>query len=391
MTAPDPSTPPCTGPLDGVRVLDMTAVGMGPLATQILGDMGADVIKVETAAGDIFRHVTPQRHQGMSHAALNFNRNKRSIVLDARTAHGQEAMRRLLARADVFVSNVRAQGMRRLGLDYATLAPRHPRLVYCACYGFGEGGPYAGRPAVDDVIQATCGLAAIQGTGGEAPRYVQSVVVDKIMGMQVAQSIAMALYAREKTGRGQFIEAPMFETMVAFMAAEHLGGLTFVPPIGGSGYARLLNPFRRPFRTRDGWLGVVPYTDAQWQRFFVVAGRPETMQDPRYATLTARSRHFPEMYAVVEAVLATRTTAEWCAALADADIPFAPVQSLDELIDDPHLAATGFWKTVDHPTEGTLRMPGIPVTFSDTPGTVRRHAPGIGEHTEEILKEIGLA
>lgn len=378
------------GPLDGIRVLDMTGVGMGPYATQTLGDMGAVVIKVETAAGDVFRHVTPQRHPAMSHAFLNFNRNKRSVVLDAKSVHGKEALRRLAARSDVFVSNVRPQAMRRLGLDYPSMRAMNPRIVYCACYGYGESGPYAGRAGIDDTLQAACGAAWLQGVGQDSPRYVNTVMADKVVGLHVVQSIAMALYARERTGRGQAIEVPMFETMVAFLAAEHLGGLTYEPPMGGAGYSRMLTPFRKPFRTKDGFMGVAPYTDAQWKRFFEIAGRPDMAADPRYATLVDRSRLFSELYKFVEDTLASRTNAEWEALLSDGDIPFAPVNSFEDLLTDRHLRAIGFWREVEHPSEGKVRMTDIPVRFSETPGSIRCLAPRLGEHTAEVMREIGM-
>jgi crotonobetainyl-CoA:carnitine CoA-transferase CaiB-like acyl-CoA transferase len=382
-----------SGALAGVRVIDMTTIGMGPWATQMLGDMGADVIKVESADGDIFRHVTPQLHPGMSHAHLNFNRNKRSVVLDLKADAGRAAMLRLLAGADVFVSNVRPDALKRLGLDYASLKPAHPRLIYCGCYGFSEAGPYAGRASVDDVIQAACGLAWFQGaTGGKTgadvePRYVNTAVADKVCSLFVSNAIGMALYARERSGVGQAIEVPMFECMVSFVLPEHLAGLTFEPAQGPAGYSRLLDAFRKPFRTRDGYMGVVPYNDLQWRRFFELAGRPELAGDARFRTQTERSRHFTELYSMVEETLSHKTTAEWVLLLRQADIPFAPVNSVADLIADPHLNAIGFWHQVDHPTEGRLRMPGIPVSYSATPGSIRRHAPGIGEHTEEILRE----
>jgi crotonobetainyl-CoA:carnitine CoA-transferase CaiB-like acyl-CoA transferase len=377
------------GAMDGVRVLDLTGVGMGPMATQMLGDMGADVIKIESAAGDVFRHVTPQRHAGMSHAYLNLNRNKRSVVLDIKSPAGREQLERLLANADVLISNMRAPAMRRLGLDYASLQARYPRLVYCACYGYSEAGPYAGRAAIDDTIQAASGLAWLQGGAGQqAPHYVNSVMADKVVALYVANAVACALYARERTGQGQAVEVPMFECMAAFMLPEHLAGLTFVPPEGTAGYARLLNTYRRPFRTLDGYLSVVPYTDTQWRRFFELAGAPEMAEDPRYRTLNSRSRHFPELYGFVEDTLPARSTAAWVSLLTEADIPFAPVNSIADLLDDPHLCATGFWQKSEHPTEGTLVQAGIPVRFSGTPGSIRRHAPALGEHTEEVLGEL---
>jgi crotonobetainyl-CoA:carnitine CoA-transferase CaiB-like acyl-CoA transferase len=385
------TTQQSAGPLDGVKVVDMTAVGMGPYATQILGDMGADVVKIETTLGDVFRFVTPQRGTNMSHPYLNLNRNKRSVILDAKTPEGKQAILDLVRDADVFVSNVRPQAMRRLGLDYEALRAVNERIIYCACYGYSEDGPYAGRAAVDDAIQAACGLAWIQGFGGDAPKYVNSIIIDKIVGLHVSQAITMALYSREKTGRGQAIEVPMFECATAFMMPEHLAGLTFEPPLGGAGYTRLLNPYRKPFRTQDGFIGVVPYTDPQWKKFFAIVGRPEMIEDPRYATILARSNHFSELYAFIETELAKRTTAEWCDLLADAELPFAPVNSIEALLDDPHLAAIGFWHETNHPTEGRVRMPGIPVKFSDTPGTIRRHAPNHGEHTDEVLRELAAA
>jgi crotonobetainyl-CoA:carnitine CoA-transferase CaiB-like acyl-CoA transferase len=378
------------GPLTGVRVLDMTSIGMGPMATQLLGDMGADVVKVETDGGDVFRHVTPQRHAAMSHAYLNLNRNKRSAILDAKTPEGRDAILRLAEGSDVFVSNIRPDALARLGLDAAALLQRQPRLIHCGCYGYSERGPYGGRASLDDVIQAACGLAWFQGIGAEQPRYVNGAVVDKVCGLYIANAITMALYAREKTGRGQSIEVPMFETMVAFTLVEHLAGLSFIPAEGPPGYSRILNPWRRPYRSRDGHIAVVPYTDGQWRRFFRCAGRADLADDPRFATAPARADVYPELYRIVEDCIAARTNAEWTALLRDQDIPYAPVNSTEDLIADPHLAAIGFWHELDHPTEGRLRMPGIPIRFSDTPGSIRRHAPSLGEHTKDILREIGM-
>ena len=374
------------GALEGVRVLDMTSVGMGPMATQMLGDMGADVVKIESSEGDVFRHVTPQRHHGMSHAYLNLNRNKRSVLLNLKSEQGPGQLLALLAQADVFVTNMRAPAMRRLGLDPDTLLPRFPRLIHCSCYGYSERGPYAGRPALDDTIQAACGLAWIQGNAGKGePTYVKSVVADKVLALYVSNAISAALFARERNGAGQAIEVPMFECMTSFMLAEHLAGRTYVPPEGQAGYSRLMNEFRRPFKTLDGYLSVVPYTDAQWKRFFALAGASALGDDERYCTQSARSRHFEPLYAFVEETVGQRATTEWITLLKDADIPFAPVNSVDDLLVDPHLAAVGFWNEIEHPTEGRLMQSGMPVHFSKTPCDVRRHAPALGEHTDELL------
>ncbi|ETF01253.1 acetyl-CoA acetyltransferase [Advenella kashmirensis W13003] len=377
------------GALDGIRVIDLTSVGMGPMATQMLGDMGADVIKVESHEGDVFRHVTPQRHRGMSHAYLNFNRNKRSVVLDIKTATGKDQLHKLLLTADVLVSNMRASAMRRLGLDYASLRERLPTLIYCSCYGYSEKGSYAGRPAIDDTIQAASGLAWIQGAAGQGePNYMNSVIADKVVALYVSNAIVSALFAREKNGLGQAVEVPMFECMTAFLAPEHLAGMTFVPPEGPAGYARLLNEYRRPFRCSDGYISVVPYTDGQWQRFFELTRRPDLADDMRFRTATERSKHFPELYRYVEQVLVERTTEEWTQLLTHADIPFSKVNSIADLIADPHLASCGFWQETDHPSEGRIIQAGIPVRFSGTPGEIRRHAPMLGEHTKEVLQEI---
>ena len=390
-----PAQPPA-GALEGVRVVDMTGVGMGPWATQMLADMGADVVKVESpGGGDIFRHVHPQRHAAMSHAFLNLNRNKRSVVLDAKRPAERAALLALVERADVFVSNVRPQALARLGLGYEALRERNPRLIYCGCYGYSEAGPYAGRPAVDDTIQAASGLAWFQGSGGapeehRPPRYVKSIIADKVAALWVAQSIAMALYARERTGLGQAVEVPMFESLVAFMMVEHLAGRTFVPPAGPPGYNRITADSRKPFATQDGYLAVVPYTDAQWQRFFDLADRPDLAADPRFAKLDARSRNIGELYALLEPIMASKTSAQWIALFSTADLPFAPVNSVDDLLADPHLRAVGFWQAMQHPTEGPLTLPGIPVHFSATPGSIRRHPPALGEHTAEVLAELGI-
>lgn len=374
------------GALDGVRIVDMTSVGMGPLATQMLADMGANVIKIEAGQGDVFRHVNPQRHEGMSHAYLNFNRNKRSVLLELKREEDRARLMDLLTEADVFVTNMRAPAMRRLGLDPDTLLPSFPRLIHCSCYGYSERGPYAGRPALDDTIQAASGLAWLQGDAGKGePTYVKSVVADKVLALYVSNAISAALFARERTGKGQAVEVPMFECMSAFVMAEHLAGRTFIPPEGPAGYNRLLNAFRRPFRTQDGYLSVVPYTDAQWQRFFVLAKAPHLASDERYRQQAERSRHFDKLYAFVEEIVSQRPTAEWVALLKDADIPFAPVNSIDDLIEDEHLEAIGFWHEHEHPTEGRIRQAGFPVHFSGTPASITRHAPPLGEHTEQVL------
>jgi crotonobetainyl-CoA:carnitine CoA-transferase CaiB-like acyl-CoA transferase len=374
------------GPLAGVRVVDLTTVAMGPYATQILGDMGADVIKVEAPEGDVFRYAAPARNPGMGAAYMNLNRNKKSVVLDLKKPEDREKLLALAKDADVFVYNVRPQSMRKLGLDYETLSKLNPRLIYCGTYGFSESGPYAGQPAFDDIIQAMSGLAALQGRNGDAgPEYVNTIIADKAAGLTAAYAISMALYERERSGKGQAIEVPMFETIVSFTLLEHMAGATFVPAEHAMGYERVLSPNRKPYRTKDGYIGLLPYTTAQWQRFFAAAGEAALASDARVTDPSTRSRNINFLYAELARIVATRTTGEWVALLKDADIPMTPVREPEDLLEDPHLAALDFFHRTSHPTEGDVRTIGIPVTFSRTPGSIRSLPPTLGEHTKEIL------
>jgi crotonobetainyl-CoA:carnitine CoA-transferase CaiB-like acyl-CoA transferase len=383
------------GPLTGVRVVDLTSVVMGPYATQILGDMGADVIKIEAPEGDVCRHLTPSRNRGMSAAFLNLNRNKRSVALDLKREDERQVLLDLISGADVFVTTVRPQAMRKLGLDYESLRERNPRLIYCGAYGFSEEGPYAGRPAFDDIIQAMSGIAALQGahvdSRGEndasGPRYVNTIFADKTVGCVVAYAVAMALYERERSGRGQAIEVPMFETMVSFTLIEHLAGETFCPARGGMGYKRVLSEHRKPYRTKDGYIGLLPYTAEQWARFFKAAGKPEMASDPRVTDPALRSLKIAELYGMLAEIVAERATAEWVEILRAADLPMTPVLAPEDLLEDEHLQALGFFQREEHPTEGEVRTIGVPVRFSRTPGEIRRLAPRLNEHREEILKE----
>jgi len=379
-----------SGPLDGIRVLDLTTIILGPFATQILGDMGADVIKVEPPDGDAVRVVGPAPGQGRASVFLGSNRNKRSLVLDLKCEQGREALLRLAAGADVFVHNMRPQAVERLGLGYPRLREANARIVYCGAYGFRKTGPYAARPAYDDMIQAASGLAALQGAGGP-PRYVTSSICDKITAQAVAHAITLALLHRERRGVGQEVEVTMFETMVAFNMVEHLYGQSYVPPRTRAGYTRALSPHRRPFRTLDGYIGVLPYSDRQWRAVFEVAGRSELLDDPRFADLASRHANIDALYELLAGILATRSSAEWLDDLDAGNVPAMAVLSCDELIDDPHLEAVGFWQLAEDPELGTLRLPGIPMQLSASPGAIRRLAPRLGEHSAEVLAEAGYS
>ena len=377
------------GPLAGMRVIDLTTILLGPVATQMLGDLGADVVKVESPGGDAVRGAgLPPVEDGMGAIFLTNNRNKRGIVLDLKDSRGLEAMMRLIESADAFVHNMRPQAIDRLGLDYPAVSERNASIVYCGAWGFRRSGPYGHKPAYDDMIQAVSGLAALQAVDGE-PRYVTSVVADKVTGLHVTVAVLAALLHRAQTGEGQCIEVPMFETLVGFNMFEHLYGRTYEPPRGSMGYPRALSPDRRPYRTRDGWIGVLPYTDRQWAALFEIANRPDLAEDPRFRTLPSRLAHIDEVYATLGELLAERTTAEWLDAFDTANIPSMPVNRPDDLVEDPHLAAIGFWQTVEHPDLGTLRFPDIAAQYSKTPGAIRRAPPKLGEHSVEILAEIG--
>jgi crotonobetainyl-CoA:carnitine CoA-transferase CaiB-like acyl-CoA transferase len=376
------------GPLTGIRVLDLTSIILGPYATQILGDMGADVIKVEPPSGDAVRSVGPKPTQGRASVFLGSNRNKRSLVLDLKREAGREALLRLARNADVFVHNMRPQAVERLGLGSATLLAINPRLVYCGAYGFRRLGPYAGKPAYDDMIQAASGLAALQGAG-EAPRYVTSSLCDKITAQAVAHAVTLALFHRERSGQGQAVEVTMFETMTAFNMVEHLYGQSYVPARTPAGYTRTLSRYRRPFRTLDGYIGVLPYSDTQWRSVFAVAGRPDLAADPRFLDLESRHTNINALYEILGGLLASRRTSDWLDDLDAANVPAMAVLTGDDLIEDEHLLAVGFWEFRDDPDLGRLRMPGIPMLFSATPGRIRRVPPRLGEHSTEVLQEAG--
>ncbi|MDX5361295.1 MAG: CoA transferase [Alphaproteobacteria bacterium] len=378
------------GPLSGVRVLDFTAIILGPLASQTLGDMGADVWKVEPPDGDMLRKVGPSRSPGMGPLFLHLNRSKRSIALDLRAEAARPALVRLIEKADVLMHNMRPKALGKLGLSYEEVARINPRIIHCGAFGFGQNGPYADRPAYDDLIQGAVGLPGLQAPPGGEPRYVSTAIVDRSVGLAMASAIGMALYAREKTGKGQAIEVPMFENMVQFVWSDHLYGKTFEPPLGPAGYPRMLDAERKPYRSADGYLSVIIYTDRHWSRFFELIGRTDLAQDPRYTTITGRVQNISFLYGFLAETFPTRTTAEWMDLLEKADIPAAPLLTADTLLSDPHLTATDFVQTVDHPTEGRLRTFGIPSSWSATPPGIARQAPLLGEHTIDIFRQLDL-
>jgi crotonobetainyl-CoA:carnitine CoA-transferase CaiB-like acyl-CoA transferase len=379
------------GALHGIRVLDLTTVLMGPSATQMLGDLGADVIKVEPPAGDTGRYVGAARHRGMAGGFLQNNRNKRSIVLDLKNPDGHAALLRLAARADVLIYNVRPQAMNRLGLSYDDVRAVRPDIVYVGMFGYGQTGPYGGRPAYDDLIQAVTGMPSLMAVIGDGvPRYLPVLIADRATGQAGVNAVLAALLSRSRTGRGQAIEIPMFETMVPFVLGEHMDGQVFDPPLGEAGYQRVLSRHRTAFATLDGHVAAVLYTDRHWQAFLASCGEPDRFAtDPRLVDLATRTRHIDALYAELAERFRTRSTAQWMDLLQQADIPAAPLNTLSSLLADPHLDAVGFFRHEDHPSEGRIRMMAPLGTWSGTPPTIRRLAPRLGEHSREVLAEAG--
>ncbi|OWU84607.1 acetyl-CoA acetyltransferase [Oceanicola sp. 22II-s10i] len=379
------------GPLAGLRVLDFSSVLMGPYATQTLGDYGADIIKVEPPEGDIVRQLGPTRHDGMGAVYLNINRSKRSIALDLKTEGGREAALRLAETVDVLVTNVRPRAMERLGLGYAALQARNPRLIYAALVGFDQTGPYADRPAYDDLIQGGACIPHSFTRAGMRPAYVPAAVADRIVGLSAVNAILAAVVERDRSGQGQKVEVPMFETMVSMILGDHMGGLTYDPPLDKGGYARHLSPDRRPYQTKDGHVCALIYNDGHWNRFYAAIGQPEMpAANPKFATFAARSRNINEVYAEVGRIMLTRTTAEWLKLFEEADIPALPMHSYESVMEDPHLTATGFFRRVEHPTEGAIYQMAVPAKFSRTAAEPGHMPPRLGADGPAVLAEAGF-
>lgn len=375
--------------LQGTRILDFTTIVLGPYATQTLGDLGAEVIKIESLQGDLFRTVRPGRSRAMGAGFVNFNRNKHSLAIDLKRSESREVLDRLVRSADVVVHNMRPRSAAQLGIDYARLSALNPALVYAFSAGYDQSGPSAAEPAYDDVIQAASGVAALNANDRGEPRYLATILCDKVGGLHLAIAVAAALAHREKTGVGCCIEAPMFESTVSFLMTEQLGGASFEPPLGPTGYDRLASPNRRPFRTRDGYLAILPYNTAHWTAFFELIGRPEQAHSPQVQDPVVRSRDIDTLYAVIAGEAPLRTSAEWLADLRRLDIPCAKVNSVGDLLQDEHLRQTGFFREYDHPTEGRMRDARSPFRLHGHPERPDRPTPRTGADGREILASVG--
>ena len=376
-------------PLDGVKVVDLTSVVMGPYATQIMADFGADVIKVENDHGDTTRFMPGNVEPGMGGTFLNLNRGKRSVLLDLKSPAGREALMRLVRDADVFVHSMRANAIARLDLGYEAIAAVNPGIVYCNMYGFGRQGRYRDLAAYDDVIQAACGSSMLQGMQSGAPAYVTTAIADKVTALTGLYAIMMALFHKERTGEGQEIEVPMFETMVSFNFIEHIGGAFFTPPVTRPYYDRVISRLRRPYPTQDGYISALVYNDKQWRAFVEIAGLPEGQSAEDLATLAQRLQNIDCVYQHVERVMASRTTEEWLKLFDEKAIPAMPLLSLEDLLEDEHLKDVDFFEERDT-RFGKVRFPGIPTWFSKTPPRIGDIGPALGQHSEEVLREHGF-
>lgn len=378
-------------PLTGLRVLDLSTVVFGPYAGQWLADLGAEVIKVEAPGGDTTRQMGPAREVDMAAFFLGSNRNKLSVGIDLKMPAGRDALHTLVGTADVFLHNMRPQKIKALGFDAQALCAAHPRLVYASCQGFGEDGPYAGRPAYDDVIQGMSGLAGLFQYRDGQPAYTPSIMADKTCGLVGAMSIMSALLQRERTGQGCHLEVPMFETMAAFNLVEHMYGHHFTPPEGDPVYPRMAAAWRRPYPTADGFICMLPYTDAHWQRFFTANGHPELARDPRFQGIRNRTENIKALYSEAARVALMRTTEEWLAFGLEHEIPMTPMNSIWDVQADPHLQAVGFFTQLDDAQMGPIKWPSVPIKLNGQRPAVHTMAPRLGQHTMSVMQQAGYS
>ena len=378
-------------PLEGIRIIDASSILMVPYCTRLLADMGAEIIKVETLDGDNTRYIGPSKNNGMAAVFLNINRNKKSISVDLKTPEGRLIIYKLIKTSDVFVSNIRKVALEKIKLTHSDFEKLNPKIITANAVGFSSEGPYAGLPAFDDTIQAISGMAAYQGAYSDQPSYTSGATADKVTGIMLGISIIGALFSREKSGKGMELEVPMMETMVDFTLVEHLYGFNFIPPKAPPIYPRQSSPNRRPYKTKDGFVAVLPYSDEQWLRFFKLVGKDETLKDSRFSTLKSRNENIDLLYQILSNELTKKETDYWLEALKRSDIPAAKVNFPEEIFKDKHLQETNFFRETNHPSEGNLLYPKFPVEFKNTNNDETLHAPNLGENTKEILVDLGYS
>ena len=376
--------------LNGIRVLDLTSVVLGPYATQMLGDFGAEVIKIESTEGDMFRAVRPGRSEQMGAGFVNCNRNKQSMALNLKSDRGKNIFYRLVETADAVVHNMRTKTAVKLGIGYEDVKARNPKIVYCNAQGFGEKGPLADVPAYDDIIQAASGLAYVNADEEGRPRYLPTIVADKVAGLQLTIAGLGALLHKQSTGMGCAVEAPMFEGIVSFLMAEQMAGQSFVPSMGGTGYDRLNAPYRNPFPTADGYIALLPYSKKNWIDFFHLVGRPELAELEIVTDAVKRSENINTLYQMIHEVTPEKTTDEWCELLRNADIPHTKVNYLNELLEDEHLNAVGLFEEYDHPSEGRMRVVRSPFMMQGVEHKADQPTQLLGQANEKILAELGI-
>ena len=377
------------GPLHGIRVVDLTSMISGPLATMMLGDQGADVVKVESPGGGDHTRAGANRRGGVSASFLHNNRNKRSAILDLKTDAGRSALLRLAARADVFVQNFRPGVADRMGIGEAAIRAIAPDIVYVSISGFGEAGPYAAKPVYDPLVQALSGLASVQaGSDAERPRLVRTILPDKLTGIVAAQAITAALLARARTGTGQHVRLSMLEAVIAFLWVSDMGSQTFVgddlPQQEAASFADLI------YDTADAPISVAVQSDREWLALTRAMGRPDWREDPRFRTVELRQRHINERLALTQEALRARPAAEWLALLTEAGVPCAPVLTRTATLVDPQVQANGIVVEIAHPAAGRIRQARPAARFSATPQAIRAAAPAYGAHTADVLREVGL-
>lgn len=386
----DPSQSKISGPLSGMRIIDLTSVVMGPYCTQILCDLGAEVIKIENADGDPTRHLGPTRRPLQSGMFININRGKKSVVIDLKQQEGRDLCLRLMSTADAVVHSMRPAAIKRLGLTYEDVRQHNPEIIYANLYGFGRKGRYANLPAYDDTIQAVSGMSMLQSHMVGEPQYTATVLGDKLCGVAGAYAVMAAMIFKLRSGKGQEVEIPMFETMASFLLVEHMSGAVFNPPLGPPMYERVILPDRKPFKTQTGYLAVIIHNDKQWRNFTKVLNRDDLASDERFTTQAGRSKNTRAFYEITSAIFLEKSAEEWKEILEQAEVPVAELNSLEDLFSDPHMEDVGFFREVDDHPDGPVRLPVFPITFSESPATFNAIAPELGQHTRELLGELKI-